>query len=750
MPAWTVIPVLLVVGFAPGWLIVRQFGRGRLSPPLAFAALALGLAVVGWAALVLAEVGVYSLGRLGLFWALLVGGLLALDVWRGKTDHRPLTADRHSPTADRHAPLAAPSASEAADSAGGREMPSPPLPRPPAPLLQWAELAFLAAWAVAAAWLFFRPHEYVLGAADAGVYVSIGASIAREGSIVITDETLAALDPALYPTLLRPLPDDPVAAYYLLPGFYVIGAPPGQITPQFYPLHPVWLGVAFGLAGGTAAPPATAEAIRAALLLNGLWAALGALAVYFTVRQFAGWPVAALALVALSLTALQVWFGRYPTTEVLTQFVLWSGLCGLGHWLGGDGPGKLWALLAGVSLGLVFLVRVDMLVLLPVLALLVFWLLAGGRRAVAAGTVGWFLVPLAALVAHSFAHAWWQSRPYFVVHSGLGLRLLQVNWAIPAVAALAALSFLWLLRRAEGRFLAGYDRYRRVALLALVGVTLVLAVYGWFVRPVIGAPVAQQDFFSGGSVLLTDHENWRRLGWYLSPLGVWLGVVGVCWLIWRVNRRTVMVLAVGALFAALYLWSLRANPHQVYAMRRFVPAAVPLFIAGGAAAVGWLAGWRRPWARAAAVALAVVWLGGLGWSARGFVGQIDHRGLTAQLDALNAALEPASVLLFYDAVPIGNGDFFGTPLQFIYGHSAFALRDPAPPGADLVRAVEIWHNSGRAVYWIGDPAWLDEQGLAYETTTYTLNSRRLEESYERKPTAIIEDEWGLQIARIDP
>ena len=211
-----------------------------------------------------------------------------------------------------------------------------------------------------------------------------------------------------------------------------------------------------------------------------------------------------------------------------------------------------------------------------------------------------------------------------------------------------------------------------------------------------------------------------------------------------------MVLAVGALFAALYLWSLRANPHQVYAMRRFVPAAVPLFIVGGAAAVGWLAGWRRSWARVAAVVLAVVWLGGLGWSARGFVGQVDHRGLTAQLDRLNAALEPGSVLLFYDAVPIGNGDFFGTPLQFIYGHSAFALRDPTPPGADLVRTVEIWHNSGRAVYWIGDPAWLEANGLTYEMNTITLASQRLEESYEHKPTAIIEDKWVLHIARIDP
>ena len=809
MPAWSVVLLLPAAAFVPGWLVVRQFGRPRPSLPLAFAALALGLAALGWAALVLAELGFFSVARLGLVWLPLVIALLALELWRGRNDGRPPTADGRPPTTDdrpqttarSHTPTCtdegakyrrvtpapqlprsptlppppatghspapipaerassdalqptAPPASEDADSASvplpGWKTTSPLLPRSPAPLLPRLELVFLAGWAIAAAWLFFRPHEYVLGATDAGVYVSLGASIAHEGSIVIEDGTLAGLDEALLPALLRPLPDDPVAAYYLLPGFYVIGAPPGQITPQFYPLHPVWLAVAFGLVERTAAAPATAEAIRAALLLNGLWAALGALAVYFTVRQFAGRPAAALALVALSLTALQVWFGRYPTTELLTQFVLWSGLCGLGHWLGGDGPGKLWALLAGVSLGLVFLVRVDMLVLLPLLALLVFWLLAGGRRAAAPDTLGWFLAPLALLVAHSFAHAWFQSRPYFVVHSGLGLRLLQVNWAIPVVGVLAAVAFLWLLRRSEARFLAGYARYRRAALWALIGVTLIVAVYGWFVRPLVGAPVAQQDFFSGGSVPLTDHENWRRLGWYLSPLGVWLGVAGVCLLIWRANRRTVMVLAVGSLFTVLYLWSLRANPHQVYAMRRFVPAAVPFFTVAAAALLGWLGGWRRPGGRLAAVVLAVAWLGGLGWSARGFVSQVDHRGLTAQLDALNATLVPESVLLFYDAVLIGNGDFFGTPLQFIYGHNAFALRDADPPGADLVRAVEIWHNSGRAVYWIGDPAWLDAHGLAYQTNVTTLTSRRLEESYEHKPAAIIEDEWVLRVARIE-
>ncbi len=731
MPAWLVVLLLPAAGFVPGWLLVRQFDRSRLSLPAAFAALTLGLAALGWAALLLAEVGAFAVGWLTAVWALLVVGLLAVDVWRSR-------AGRAAPTGRAHASLP------------GR----PAAPRLFPALPAWLEGAFLVAWLAAAGWLFFRPHEYVLGAADAGVYVSLGASIVREGSIVVQDDTLAGLDMALYDTLLRPMSDNPIAPWYLLPGFYVVGQPPGEITPQFYPLHPVWLAVAFGLVAETHAAPATVEAIRAELLMNGLWAMLGTLAVYFTVRQFAGWETAALALVALSLTGLQVWFARYPTTEVLTQTMLWGGLFGLGHWLGGDRPGKLWALVAGVSLGMAFLVRVDLLVLLPVLGLLALWLLAGGPRAAAPGTAGWFLVPLGGLVAHSFAHGWFQSRPYFIAHSGLGLRLLQVNWAIPAVAALAAVAFLWLLRRAGPQFLAGYARYRPAALAALIGVTLVFAVYGWFIRPVIGVPAVQADVFSGGAVTLTDHENWRRLGWYLSPVGVWLGVAGTCLLLWRVNRRTAMVLAIGALFAALYLWTLYANPQHVYVMRRMIPAVVPFFTVGGAAVAGWLA---EPGGRggararlALAAALTLVWLGGLAWSARGLVSQVDHRGLTAQLDALNAALEPDAVLLFYDGVPIGNGDFFGTPLQFIYGHNAFALRDPTLPGADLVRAMEIWHNSGRAVYWIGDPAWLSEHGLVYEETTYTLRSQRLEASYVYRPAAILTDEWVLRMARIAP
>jgi hypothetical protein len=79
-----------------------------------------------------------------------------------------------------------------------------------------------------------------------------------------------------------------------------------------------------------------------------------------------------------------------------------------------------------------------------------------------------------------------------------------------------------------------------------------------------------------------------RLGWYLTPLGIWLGVLGSGLMLWRVNRRTVMALALGFMFSGVYLWNISANPHHVYVMRRYVPAVMPFFILGAAYLLGFV------------------------------------------------------------------------------------------------------------------------------------------------------------------
>ena len=602
------------------------------------------------------------------------------------------------------------------------------------------ELVVLGVWLITAVFLFFRPHEFVLGGADAGAYVSLGAAIAQHGGILLQDETLAALDPDLYPALLRAIPENPVAPYYLLPAFYVVGAPPGEITPQFYPLHPVWQAVAYGLAGGGGA------GVRAGLLLTGLWALLGALAIYFTVRAFAGWPTAVLALAGLSINALQVWFARYPTTEMLTQYLLWTGLWSLGLWWDGRCRDRRLGLLAGLLLGQLFLVRIDALFVLPIFGLLLLWLwLRDGWRRVYA----WFWAPLAFMLAHSLLHALWQSRPYFYELFGFGLLLLRVYWGVPLAGALLGLALLALLLRYRAGVTRLWRRYRRPLLLAAIAGFVAWAGHGWFVRPFTGQPVLWNDAYSTAAITIVDHENWRRLGWYLAPLGVWLGAAGIGLLLWRVERRTAVFLAVGLLFSLLYLTNVRANPHHMYVMRRYVPAVMPLFVIGAAYGIGWLGGRPVVWRRALALLLAVAWLGGLAWSGRDFVSQVDHRGLIAQLDGLDVALAPEALLIFNDPAPVGVGDFVGTPLKFLYGRDVFKLHDPVALDDALLRAaIAGWQAAGRTVYWVGAPDWLDAQGLAYTAQTQTLTTRRLEGVYDRKPTAILTETWRLNLHRL--
>ena len=57
---------------------------------------------------------------------------------------------------------------------------------------------------------------------------------------------------------------------------------------------------------------------------------------------------------------------------------------------------------------------------------------------------------------------------------------------------------------------------------------------------------------------------------------------------------------------------------------------------------------------------------------------------------------------------------------------------------------------GRPVIWVGATDWLDEQDLAYTTTQVTLETKRLESSYEVKPQRIIPVTTQLMMSYIEP
>jgi 4-amino-4-deoxy-L-arabinose transferase-like glycosyltransferase len=492
--------------------------------------------------------------------------------------------------------------------------------------------------------------------------------------------------------------------------------------------------------------------VQAELLMTPLWGMLGALAVYSTVKRLWGWKVGLLALIALSLTALQVWFARYATAEMLTQFLFWIGAWALIGWADDEEPHWLWSSIAGIALGEVFLTRIDMygLLVVPLVAAAWRWKTRSWRR-----TDVLFFGPLILLALHSLLHGVFQSGPYT---SGL-LRYVQILMrslvtpltllGVILTTGLAVLVIILIRRKGRPTWsrIQGLPWGWIAALLVIA-----LALYAYLVRPHMEQAPWYAYWYGGGQVPDMDRENLVRLGWYLSPLGVALGVLGTAWmLIKEANRRTAFLLGAGLFFSLLYLWRIQANPHQIYAMRRYVPVVLPFFVVAATYLIYRLSTLRRKWAHWFGLGLTLLWLFGIVWSSRGFVSQVDLRSAITQMDRLNALFEPRSVLLFGDPAPVGMGDLLGTPLRFLYGHDVYPLR--APGALDATRFDEElarWRAADRQVYWISvpdGPSWPGRASLG-STKEFIFEAAVLENTYDHKPTRIDVTPWRITVAPV--
>lgn len=613
--------------------------------------------------------------------------------------------------------------------------------------------------------LYFRPHEFILGGADAGVYVNTGVNLARTGALLIHDPAVAQVGEDVWPSLFRPDPGGVVAHYIRFPGYYLSDDQPGMVIPQFFPLQYVWIGLA-ALAGG----------LWAALYATPVWATLGVLGMYYTGRALFGRPVGALAALLLAITPTQIWFARYPTAEALTQALLWGGFYAWVRFTEREDAPSVFGLLAGLLLGLTFLARID----LPYLALLpAGWLVyrlvtrQARRRDLA------FLVPFGLLVVHSLAHALIFARPYTLnTYSGVAFLARELGPVVGAVGVIGlvggAAAYGVVARQRLGQSIgevlrALADRYHVPIRLGWVIGLIGLAVYGYFIRPRLGTVKLVPYAYGATQVPISDHENMVRLGWYLTPLGIWLGVAGLALIGWRERwRRLWLPLGLALLATLLYLYRLLNNPHHIYTMRRYMPLVIPLFMLGAAYALVWL--WGRQNGRRttgdgqrtalfsvlrplSSVLFSLVLVLGLGYQSRVVLTHREYAGLIGQMSELTAAVGPGSVVVFDDPAPVGSGAVLGTPLEYLFGLTVFDLQ-VGWLQAGLERAVQWGLGAGRPVYLLARPGGgaadaLAQMGLqlAWQRRV-TVDVPTLEQSYDHFPTTVNRFVISLDLYRV--
>ncbi|HET6897560.1 MAG TPA: glycosyltransferase family 39 protein, partial [Vicinamibacteria bacterium] len=338
----------LVLFLVPGLLFVAAVRRAdpeALSFDEAlFAAVAVSVAVSSWVALVLAEAGLFSLLR----GAAAVAGLgaLAALVLRARS--------------------------------GGLARPLPTWPGLAAlgPVLAVLGLAFA---------LQTRPSEYVMGGRDPGTYVAAMALIGRTGGIAYVDPVVLSI-PREDVALFYRNPDNGDYSWGRFMGMPLERPETGRVVPEFFHLFPAFGAYLYQAAG-----------VRGALAAPCVFGVLGTLAVFFAWRRLFGTPVALLASVLLAINVVQVWFGRYPVSEPMSEFLIFLALWAFAIWeqRGSAAP----AALAGAALGLGLLVRIDSVLIVLPLAVYLFV-----RRA--HGTLTWrrarpLVIPLLLLTGHA-------------------------------------------------------------------------------------------------------------------------------------------------------------------------------------------------------------------------------------------------------------------------------------------------------------------------------------------------------------
>ena len=505
------------------------------------------------------------------------------------------------------------------------------------------------ALAAAALWRFGPPSEYVIGGKDPGVYVNAGVQIAQRGTLAYHDSVVAGV-----PAEARDLfvPRDVNRPSFIAPrfmGFFVLDPDRGTVVSQFPHLFPASIAIGYGVAGLTGARWTVT-----------VWGALGVLAVYFLGARLFGRPAAAVAAALLALHVIQVWFARYPNAEMAMQALLFAALLANARaHVDGD---AFFAPVAGLLLGLLLFLRVD--VLIPLAGVLTALALA----AIAGRRIRWtFFVPLAGAAALLVPYAMGPLREYFArpVAFVQNLGLLQISAGIAAAAMLLVL-------------VAIARRVRRVAGLveawtpwAFVAVLLLAAIYAYaFRRPVQGS-LADFDAYA----LRTFVAFYLTLPAFVAAL---LGLILSKRHFWR-DPAFFLTFAAVCLFT---FYKARIVPEHFWAARRFVAVILPgalLLVSAVAVAAPRGRGRLTRYASAAiGVAFAAVLASVYARAAAPVAAHVEYQGVIGHLEQLAGRIGDDDLLIVESRDAGSDVHVLGLPLAYIYARNVLLLSTAAP------------------------------------------------------------------------
>lgn len=515
-------------------------------------------------------------------------------------------------------------------------------------------------------WRFFPPSEYIIGGKDPGTYMNQGIQIAQRGTMTIYEPIVAGV-----PDYARDLffPRYPREEYYSIRfmGFFLRDPRTGATNGQFPQLFPASIAIGYGVHGLTGARWAT-----------GVWAILGLLAVYFAAARFVGKPAAASAAALLSLHVVQVWFARYPNSEMALQPLVFAALLAFAR-AHQDGD-RFFGPVAGALVGLMLFTRVEALPLLVGLlgAGLLVWLVQ--RTALRAG----FLVALVVSGAAALPYYEGPTRPYtqrlFVFFDTLppGSTAAAIAGLVLAVAVL-----FWMRRRFA-------ERAQRLVPLVLAIGLLGLAAYGALLRE------------PGGRLAVYDAHALRTFTQlYLLWPGLVAAAAGIALVVPRQFWRDPAFVLIFAGLSVLIFYKMRIPPVEFWAARRWVPVILPgALVFAAAAAFG--PGRRLRWIRGAAGGGVLAFLA-YGYAARAapVLPHVEYAGMIPALEQLAAAFADRDLVLVESRNAGADTHVLAVPLAYVYARNVLVLNSPRPDKLQLRLFLQHAQTVYSRIFFVG-------------------------------------------------
>jgi hypothetical protein len=256
----------------------------------------------------------------------------------------------------------------------------------------------------------------------------------------------------------------------------------------------------------------------------------------------------------------------------------------------------------------------------------------------------------------------------------------------------------------------------------------------------IGAPVDEGQKY-----------NLLRVGWYLSPFGLLLGVAGLMRWVWgRLNAATGLFFISLVIVGVVFIQETFTEAHYIYTMRRYVPVILPALILGFAWLCAFLWSRIKPaqlgWALAGILAAALAFF--FVYTGRVIIPHVEEQGAVSQLTNLAGRFDSKSVLLFSNERD--EPYLIATPMQYIFGIESFALARSYPSlNNNIVEGVvDRWQSQGYKVWVLmganGGKLHFDKYSFKYEGY-WEYRVPEFEQLYTQKPSNVSEAflPWGI-------